>query len=533
MNRIASAALALVAATAAHAQLQPFDPSLLDRQQRDNQRLQDERERLLAPPRRAVEPPARPAVRPTAPDAKFVLQAVDFGPSVFLTPAELQALVAPYVGREVTFGSLNDILDKVNALYAERGQVFSRALLPPQRVDDGRVRINLVESRADGIEVSGNQYVSADWIDRLVDVRNGETIDALQLDRTLDRFQRSSEARFAIDVEPGTVPGSSKLKVKVAEPERWKLRASAGNEGNDSTGREQLSADLALFSPLGRGDRAGVGLVTSRGLKSLSLSYGVPLNTVGTRLSLAGATARTHIVEGPFAPNDIRGKSQSASALVVHPLFDRRPWSLEGFIGYGLSRSSTSITGVDLGTSRVRQTSVGLQASRRDAVDDLSASVSWVPYRAEAAAGGVTDSAKIEWSASYVRRVEGQGAFLGRINGQTHRSSTPLAGVGQLSWGGAGLLRAYPAGTLVGDSGYGLSLEWHSAVSETLGWNVFTERAVVWGSVPRAALADIGAGVEWRALPKLTVSATAAHGLNTNPTGSGRSRLYVKAVYEF
>lgn len=533
MNRIALAVTALLASMAAHAQVQPFDPSLLDRQQRDNQRLQEERERLLAPPRRAVEPPARPAVRPTAPDARFVLQAVDFGPSAFLTPAELQAIVAPYVGREVSFGSLNDILDRINAVYAERGQVFSRALLPPQRVDDGRVRINLVESRADGIEVSGNQYVSAVWIERLVDVRPGETIDAFRLDRTLDRFQRGSEARFAIDVEPGVSPGSSRLKVKVAEPDRWKIRTSAGNEGNDSTGREQVSADLALFSPFGRGDRAGLGLVTSRGLKSLSFSYGVPLNAAGTRLSLAGATARTHIVEGPFAPNDIRGKSRSASALLVHPLFDRRPWSVEGFLGYGLSRSNTSITGVDLGTSRVKQGSVGLQVSRRDAVDDLSASVSWVPYRAEAAAGGVTDSAKIEWSGSYVRRVEGKGAFLGRINGQTHRSSTPLAGVGQLSWGGAGLLRAYPAGSLVGDSGYGLSLEWHSAVSETLGWNVFAERASVWGGVPRASLADVGAGVEWRALPRLTVSATAAHGLQASPTGSGRSRLYVRAVYEF
>ena len=525
--------LALLCAGQALAQAS-IDPLLLQKQERDNQRRNEERERLLSPPRRAVEPPPRPAVQPTAADVKFRLTAVDFAPSVFFTPEELQAMAAPYVGTEVDFSVINGLVDAVNARYAARGQAFARALLPPQRVDNGRIRINLVEAKADSVDVEGLAHVSRAWIDSLVATRPGEVVDALRLDRSIDRFQRGSEARFAIDVEPGQTPGTSSLKIKVAEPPRLKLRAGLNNEGNDVTGREQATADLSLFSPLGRGDRAGMSLVAAKGLKNLGLSYSVPVSAAwGTRLGLGAAVGRTRIVEGAFAPNDIESESRSWNLQVVQPVYDARPWSVEALLSYGSSRSETSIAGVSLGPSKVRQYSAGLQVSRRNEASEWAALLNWVPYRSTAPAGLTQESAKVEWSTSYVQRFEGLGALLARANGQHSRSANPLAGVGQLSMGGAGLLRAYPAGSLIGDSGYGLAVEWHGAITPTLGWNVFAERGQVWGGVARASLTDVGAGLEWRATDKVVFNATVAHALNQGPLGSSSNRLYFRISGEF
>ena len=510
------------------------DPLLLQKQERDNQLRNEERERLLAPPRRAVEPPPRPPVQPTPADVKFRLTAVDFAPSVFLTPEELQSLAAPYIGTEVDFGVINGLVEAVNARYAARGQAFSRAILPPQRVDNGRIRINLVEARADAVQVEGLTHISRSWIDSLVGTRPGEVVDALRLDKSIDRFQRGSEARFAIDVEPGQTPGTSSLKVKVAEPDRLKLRAGFNNEGNDVTGREQLTADLALFSPLGRGDRAGLSLVAAKGLKNLGLSYSVPLSAAwGTRLGLGAAAGRTRIIDGPFAPNDISSDSKSWNIQVAQPVYDARPWSAEALLSYGRSTSETSISGLSLGPSKVSQYSAGLQLSRRNEGSEWAALVNWVPYNATSPAGLSQKSAKVEWSTSYVHRFEGKGALLARANGQHARSANPLAGVGQLSMGGAGLLRAYPAGSLIGDSGYGMSLEWHGAFTPTLGWNVFAERGQVWGGVPRASLTGVGGGIEWRATDKVVFNATLAHALNEGPLGSSANRVYFRVAGEF
>ena len=524
-----------VASAVAQAQVPPqsLDPLLLERQQRDNQRRSDERERLLAPPRRAIEEPVRPAIPPTPSTARFVLKAVDFGPSVFITPEELQALAAPYIDTEVDFGVINGLVDKVNALYAARGQAFSRAFLPPQRVDAGRIRINLVEARADVVEYEGLKYINKSWADRLIATEPGEVLDALRLDRTIDRYQRATDARFAIDVEPGKQTGTSTLKVNVVEPNRVRLRASLSNEGNDNTGREQATADVSLFSPLGLGDRIGLSAVTSQGLKSLNASFSTPLSPWGARLVYGLAAGRTHIINGPFAINDIRGESRSWNVQLAQPLYDNRPWSVESFVSYGSSHSNTSITGVDLGTSRLQQYAVGLQVSRRDDVNEWVALADWVPYRATAALGAVSQSSKLEWNASYVRRFEGVGAFLARANGQHTHGSNPLAGAGQLSWGGAGLLRAYPAGSLLGDSGYGISLEWHAALTKDIGWSVFSERGVVWGSRPRQSLTDVGAGLEWRASDTTSVNVMVAHGLNEGTITGAKNRIYVKFAAEF
>lgn len=525
--------IALACAGQAVAQAIP-DPLLLQKQERDNQRRIEERERLLSPPRRAVEPPPRPAVQPTAANVKFQLTAVDFAPSVFIAPEELQALAAPFIGTEVDFGTINRLIEQINALYASRGQAFSRALLPPQRVDNGRVRINLVEARADSVQVEGLAQMDRAWVDQLVNTRPGEIVDGLRLDKSIDRFQRGSEARFAIDVEPGQTTGTSALKVKVAEPPRLRLRAGLNNEGNDATGRLQATADLSLFSPLGRGDRAGLSLAASEGLKSLSLSYSVPLSAAwGTRLGIGAAFGRTRIIDGPFAPNDIKSESKSWNIQLAQPLYDARPWSAEAVLSYGQSDSETSITGVSLGPSKVDQYAVGLQVSRRNESREWVTLVNWVPYKSRAPAGLTQKSAKIEWSTSYVQRFEGVGALLVRGNGQHARSANPLAGVGQLTWGGAGLLRGYPAGSLLGDSGYGLAVEWHGAFTPTLGWNVFAERGVVWGGVQRASLSDLGAGLEWRVTDKVVLNATLAHALNKGPAGSSPNRAYFRVAAEF
>lgn len=63
--------------------------------------------------------------------------------------------------------SLQDLFDAVaaiNRLYDARHQPTARAILPPQTVSDGTVRIRLVEARIGELRVGGTTWLRDDFI---------------------------------------------------------------------------------------------------------------------------------------------------------------------------------------------------------------------------------------------------------------------------------------------------------------------------------------------------------------------------------
>src|SRR5690606_40196049 len=80
-------------------------------------------------------------------DDVFELDAIRFTESVFIDATVLEEIAASYRDRPVRFADLNEMLGKINAIYAERGIVSARAIVPPQTVDNGVLEVRLVEGR--------------------------------------------------------------------------------------------------------------------------------------------------------------------------------------------------------------------------------------------------------------------------------------------------------------------------------------------------------------------------------------------------
>ena len=56
----------------------------------------------------------------------------------------------------------------VDFVYVERGYLNSGAVIPDQRVEDGVVRIQIIEGRLSEVEVTGDTHLSAGYVqDRL------------------------------------------------------------------------------------------------------------------------------------------------------------------------------------------------------------------------------------------------------------------------------------------------------------------------------------------------------------------------------
>lgn len=111
----------------------------------------------LAP--RAEPEAARPAEAPQPPAASaegdFILRGVVVEGATAINPAALADIWEPLIGAPVTLAALEQIAAAVSARYRAQGFILSQAVLPAQTVEDGVVRIQVVEGFVDQVGVQG------------------------------------------------------------------------------------------------------------------------------------------------------------------------------------------------------------------------------------------------------------------------------------------------------------------------------------------------------------------------------------------
>ena len=95
---------------------------------------------------------------------KFVLKKVFHDSSAVLPEEEIQKVTADYLDKEIEIRDLQEMAEKITTLYREKGYVTCRAVIPPQRIHDGVVRVQLVEGRTGTIRMEGNKNTKEGYI---------------------------------------------------------------------------------------------------------------------------------------------------------------------------------------------------------------------------------------------------------------------------------------------------------------------------------------------------------------------------------
>jgi hemolysin activation/secretion protein len=523
----------LLALAGSHAMAQAVpDAATLDRQQRDSRRLEDERERLLNPPAPNFKAPPPEQAGPGSAGPSFVLKGVEFNESRFFTKAELDAFVAPYLEQRIDFATLQKLVGAVNESYRAKGQYIARAIVPPQSVRDGMVKISLVESRAGKTTITGAARINPAVAQAWLAPTPGEVIDLPALDMRVSRFMRATDAEAAVQLNEGSTVGYTDLTVAVKEPPALGLRAFISNEGNQLTGREQAGADLRWFSPLGRGDKALANLIYSRGAQSLSGGYALPFNQLGGVVGLTLSRGKSNIISGPFAAIGVEGKSASEGLNVRHPLGSTGPWQFDGNAGITRYSSENTIGGVSTGEVRTHIEQGSVSAGWRGTDADFNASLQLSTGRATAASGLTLAGRSTAVDLSWVQRFKA-GALAVQVHAQNSQSGS-LPSLMQLSLGGAGSVRGYSVGSFIADNGYSASVEYHFRVTDTARGFVFVDNAR--GSLASGAsqkLGSAGVGGEWQFAQKTSLAATVSQAFNSALVTGSRTRLAVKLTQEF
>jgi len=246
--------------------------------------------------------PARPTLRmPVLPKPKvsgdtrplFVLHGVSVTGAHAIQPDQISTSYQPYLGKKVSQADLAAIAGSISDLYRNAGFHLSRAIVPPQDVQGGQIRIQVIEGgiaevvlKGDGAEQFG--------IRPMLDAVLAEQPSRLT---TLERQLLLINDRAGVRIddtaleEIGGTTGRFRLTVEL---KTWHIFTSFAldNLGSSSVGPWQTYATGAFNSYLLPGDTLAVNLSTvandPRELAFGRLSYDVPLGLDGARI---GASA--------------------------------------------------------------------------------------------------------------------------------------------------------------------------------------------------------------------------------------------------
>lgn len=282
------------------------------------------------------------AAKQTAPGEviTFELKKIVTDASAVLTDAELDAIIKPYEGKQVQLNDIYAIVDKINALYNDKGYVTCRAFLPPQTITDGTVKLLLVEGRTGSTIVNNNKYTKTKYITNRMHLAKGEIANIKQLNKDLLLFNATNSTQLRIMMKAGTEPGTTDYEITAYEPKRDTWTVFEDNAGSETSGEYRTGLFFNTKSLSGHCDALSLGTVISEGTKAANVMYSRSLGRSGTKMNLVYSANAVEVVKGDYE-DMIKGHANSYAIGFTQPIVVNETTRTELSLDYNRQNSKT------------------------------------------------------------------------------------------------------------------------------------------------------------------------------------------------
>ena len=286
--------------------------------------------------------PAKPPSAPAqAPDTSGIrLQVNDFvivGNQVFSNET-LQALLADLKGQELDLNQLRAAAERLTTYYQDQGYMLARAFLPAQDIEDGVVRIEVMEGRYGRIQVNNqSRALNSVITGPLSSLHSDTAVRSEDLERSLLLLSDLPGVRVKGTLSAGEQRGTTDLLVN-AQPGPWASGTlEADNFGGYYTGEYRLGGSLNLNNPLRLGDQFNLRLLGSdEDQRYYRAAYKLPLGPWSTSVGVA-YSRMNYELSRDFEVLEAHGQASIGSVFITQPLIRSRTFDLSAQLQYELS----------------------------------------------------------------------------------------------------------------------------------------------------------------------------------------------------
>lgn len=182
---------------------------------------------LIRPPLVNQEP-----IRSDADDQfSFLLKNVEITGSTVFKLEDLKAIFEPLLGREITLKQLRDSVSIIETRYNESGFFLSRALIPPQILENDVARIQVIEGFISTIKVDGLDSTRQDFVNQAMSqVLEQRPLKFATLESAMLLLNDTPGLQATSVLNPGTIENSSELTIFLSEaPPNQSISIRNGN----------------------------------------------------------------------------------------------------------------------------------------------------------------------------------------------------------------------------------------------------------------------------------------------------------------
>lgn len=240
---------------------------------------------------------------------------------------KLQALIASYTNKDLTFAQLEDAASVITKAYRSEGYFVARAYLPVQSMQEGIVEIAIIEGNYGEFRLNNSSLVKDRVIQGMLDnVKDKNIVSTDTLERAMLIINDTPGAKVTqADVMPGKVTGTSDFAIKTEATPRYDGYLIGDNYGSRYTGKNRLMAGLNLNSLAGIGDKLSfVGMLSGgNDLKYGRVAYSAPLMSNGLRGELSYSNTQYTLTDR-YSALDAYGTARSVEGALTYPLIRNR-----------------------------------------------------------------------------------------------------------------------------------------------------------------------------------------------------------------
>jgi hemolysin activation/secretion protein len=424
--------------------------------------------------------PSEPKVQNSQPGSqaagiKFKMTRVVIEGNTVYSYEQLLPLFAKKINTVITVSDLFKIVEDITNFYRNNGYILTRAILPPQHVEDGTVIIRVIEGFIQNVAVIG----SPKGAKKLV-AAYGKNISS---ERPL-RVQTMENYLLLANEIPGTtvraVLAPSKSTVGASDLNLATYNKimtgyfSYDNYGTRYVGPQEDTLSLAANSIFRPGDTTLMTYGTTpkgRELRYFDLNHNTPISSDGLRWIFGGNSSKTRPLY-TLRQLQINGDARTYYTSLQYPVYRSQAASVtfNAAFNYFDSQVQTILNAL-LYRDHTRPVQLGINATTVDSwrgnnllsfnvkkgLNFLGATSNTSSSATTSRPGGTADFTKLNYQISRLQPLFWRLSAFGVTQGQY--TFNPLLSSEQFGFGGSQLGRGYDTAEIIGDRGISGSAE--------------------------------------------------------------------------
>lgn len=255
---------------------------------------------------------------------RFDIRRFDVSGNTLLPAATVDAAVAPFAGPQRDFGDVQRALEALEGAYRQAGYTVVTVELPEQELDQGVVRLRVVQTRIGTVKVQGNAWFDEANIRRSVPrLEAGRTPNVAAISTALNLANDNPAKKVSLKLQGSDTEGEVDATLQVTDERPWQAMLNLDNTGTGQTGRTRAGVVLQHANLWNLDHVVSLQYTTTvehpGRVKVYGIGYHIPLYALGDALDFYGSYSN---IDSGTVTAGVFDLAVSGKVIV------KNPWSL-------------------------------------------------------------------------------------------------------------------------------------------------------------------------------------------------------------